>query len=216
MKKIIVGLMLISSPVFAQTLATVSGTAAESTAPVITVAQIQAALAKAPPLSLSLGGNYHIALSTSATSFYTEVDRNFYPDGQWGIGWGWEALPIYKGNPASGTQYELCYIGFSNTFVVGDKQGLFGVNLGIKTPTLIMKGIQELEGKGDIIAALPPLERTLLLATSFDVGYSNRAFGVPAGLAAQGVRKANWVAGFHINLAYLPSLFGVAGSLASE
>ncbi len=146
-------------------------------------------------------GDFSINLSTSVDDFYTEVDRDFY-NGMWEIGYGKELFPINKINPDSRKTYEIADIGVFNTFVGGDNQGIFGINLGIKTPTLIIKGIQEIDGVPDLMAQLPKWASILSQSTSIDVGYGNRIFGVPKGLASEGIVANSWDVGMRVNIPF--------------
>lgn len=146
-------------------------------------------------------GEYSVSLSTSFDDIYTEIGRDIY-NGQWEVGYGKELFPISKLNSDSKKTYEIADIGVFNTFVGGDGQGIFGISLGIKTPTLIIKTIQTLEGVPDLMAKLPKWANVLAQSTSVDVGYGNRIFGVPKGLASEGIVANSWDIGMHVNIPF--------------
>ena len=146
-------------------------------------------------------GDYSVSLSTSVNDFYTEVDRDFY-NGMWEIGYGKELLPISKFNSESKKTYEIADIGLFNTFVGGDGQGIFGVSVGIKTPTLIIKAIQTIEGVPDLMVKLPKWASVLAQSSSVDIGYGNRLFGVPKALASEGIVSNSWDVGIHVNIPF--------------
>ena len=172
------------------------------------------ALAVASGPSLDLGKGYSIALSTSLGDAYADVTRD-YLNGMWLMGYGKEIAPAYHVDSVSGVKYEFAYIGFYNVFALGDGKGVFGLDLGIKLPTIVLNGVGWLTNQ-DIIKQLPPWGQKLQYVTSLEAGYGYRVFGISKEMTAQGIRKECWTVGAHINMPIdyiMANWFNHSGSL---
>ena len=159
--------------------------------------------------------SFSIGISTSVDDVYADVSRDWY-NGMWLMGYGKEVFPIFHRDSITKVRYEVAYIGVYNEFAgLEGGKGVFGADLGIKLPTIILHGIGWATDH-DLIKDLPPWGQKLQYATSVEFGGGDRFFGLSDQMKVDGVKAMCWTVGVHVNLPVsfvMSNWWGKAGSL---